>query len=95
MTDTMRLPSGCYAGTIRATASVTDDDTGTGTSGQRTFDTQDVYTAAWKEPIKDNERNIAKYGNWFGQARPCQLVHGRHDHLADAVPDLRPGQRGR
>jgi hypothetical protein len=63
MTGTLRLVSGCYAGTIKASASVTDNDGATGTSTQRTFTTLDVYTATWKDPIRDNERNIAKYGN--------------------------------
>jgi hypothetical protein len=61
MTATTRLPVGCY--TTKVTASVTDDDGGAGTSPERTVLNTDVYTAAFKDPIRDNERNIAKYGN--------------------------------
>jgi hypothetical protein len=63
ITGTFRLASGCYAGSIKATATVSDSDGASGTSAQATFGTQDVYAATWKDPIRDNERNIAKYGN--------------------------------
>jgi hypothetical protein len=61
MTATTRLPVGCY--TTKVTASVTDDDGGTGVSPEKTVLGTDVYMAAFKDPIRDNERNIAKYGN--------------------------------
>ena len=61
MSATVKLPVGCYTTTV--SASVTDDDGGTGTSGDKVLTGTDVYYAAFKEPIKDNERNIAKYGN--------------------------------
>jgi hypothetical protein len=63
MSATFRLVAGCYAGSIKATATVNDSDGASGTSTQATFATQDVYAATWKDPIRDNERNIAKYGN--------------------------------
>jgi len=61
MTATTRLPVGCY--TMSVTASVTDDDAGTSSSPNRSYASTDVYAASFKEPIKDTERNIAKYGN--------------------------------
>jgi len=61
MTGTARLPVGCY--TLKVTASVTDDDAGTGTGQMSSFTNTDVYTPTFKDPIRDYERNIAKYGN--------------------------------
>jgi hypothetical protein len=54
------LAPGCY--TLTVTATITDDDTG---SGQETTTATsiDVFVASFQAPIKDNERNIAKYGN--------------------------------
>jgi hypothetical protein len=65
MTATTRIATGCYTAPIKITADVTDSDGATGTSAARDSigTTTDVYTATFKDPIRDNERNIAKYGN--------------------------------
>ena len=60
MTAKVQLPRGCY--TYIVTATVTDDDAGTNTKSS-TYSSTDIYRAAFKDPIRDNERNIAKYGN--------------------------------
>jgi hypothetical protein len=60
MTQTVRLPRGCYSYTL--TATVNDDDAGTDTETVLPS-TVDVYQASFKDPIRGNERNIAKYGN--------------------------------
>ena len=62
-TDTYRAAPGCYS--VEVTMWVTDKD---GTSSTRVIrtgatPTVDVYSPSFKAPIKDNERNIAKYGN--------------------------------
>ena len=61
--DTLLLGPGCY--TIQVTISVTDDDTGSASVvhnlGSGSF--LDFYNAEFRPPIKENERNIAKYGN--------------------------------
>jgi hypothetical protein len=58
--NTTRLLAGC--GALSMVVTVTDDDAG---SAQTTVYaiTNDVYTASFQAPIKDTERNIAKYGN--------------------------------
>ncbi|MGH3508393.1 MAG: hypothetical protein ACRDO2_14435, partial [Nocardioidaceae bacterium] len=61
-TDTLVLPSGCYS-SITVTAFVTDSDGDAGSASTTTDVVTDVYRAAWKDPVRDNERNIAKYGN--------------------------------
>jgi hypothetical protein len=62
--DSRKLGPGCY--TLTLTASVTDDDLGsasapafTGANGLQI----DVPNVRFLPPIKDSERNIAKYGN--------------------------------
>jgi hypothetical protein len=59
-TGTSRLAPGCYQ--LVVTATVTDDNGGTHTIS-KTVSNTDVYLASFHAPIKDNERNIAKYGN--------------------------------
>jgi VCBS repeat-containing protein len=56
-----QLPAGCYTLTMKVT--VTDDDSGTAIGQQSTAGPIAIYAAAFQAPIKDNERNIAKYGN--------------------------------
>jgi hypothetical protein len=58
---TANLPRGCNE--IVVTATVDDGDSGVTTSDALTVSSQDVYRIAFKDPIRDNERNIAKYGN--------------------------------
>jgi hypothetical protein len=60
MTATVKLPRGCA--TYAVTATVVDDDGGTGAKSVSSGGT-DVYQVSFKDPIRDNERNIAKYGN--------------------------------
>jgi hypothetical protein len=55
------LDPGCYNVTIEMF--VTDDDTGVSNTLTETLSNVDLLQAAWRPPIKDNERNIAKYGN--------------------------------
>ena len=60
--DTLRLAPGCYS--ITAEMSVTDDDTGTDTTTRTSGASSiDFYDAEFRAPIKENVRNIAKYGN--------------------------------
>ena len=61
-TDTVSLPSGCYS-SITVTAFVTDSDGGSSSAATSRSVATDVYRVAWRDPIRDNERNIAKYGN--------------------------------
>ncbi len=56
-----QLPAGCYTLTMKVT--VTDDDSGVGIGQQSSTGPIAVYAASFQAPIKDNERNIAKYGN--------------------------------
>jgi hypothetical protein len=58
--DALHLAPGCY--TIKVEMFVTDDDTGV-SSFTKNFAGLDFYAASFQAPIKDNERNIAKYGN--------------------------------
>jgi hypothetical protein len=61
-TDSRILAPGCY--TLTVTGTVTDDDGGS--SGAQTIASDyqvDVYAISFGPPIKDNERNLAKYGN--------------------------------
>jgi hypothetical protein len=60
MTAEVQLPRGCF--TYAVTATVVDDD-GAGGSKTVTAAGTDVYQVAFKDPIRDNERNLAKYGN--------------------------------
>ncbi|MEX0865532.1 MAG: hypothetical protein WD269_11790 [Acidimicrobiia bacterium] len=62
-TDTRTLAPGCH--TITVTGTVTDDDDATSSPAEQVATSQqvDVYTVAFKTPIRDNERNFAKYGN--------------------------------
>ncbi len=59
-TATSHLDPGCYQ--LIVTATITDDD-GSSHTISKTISNADVYLASFKAPIKDNERNIAKYGN--------------------------------
>ena len=60
LADSISLEPGCY--TIKVEMFVTDDDTSS-SSYTETVAGLDFYAASFKAPIKDNERNIAKYGN--------------------------------
>jgi hypothetical protein len=62
-TDTRTLAPGCH--TITVTGTVIDDDDATSSPAEQVAVSQqvDVYSVAFKAPIKDNERNFAKYGN--------------------------------
>ena len=60
MTGAVKLPRGCFTYIVAAT--VTDDDGGTGTKSA-TYGGTDVYQISFKDPIRGDERNIAKYGN--------------------------------
>jgi hypothetical protein len=61
-TDTFDMEPGCH--TITVTGTVTDDDGGAATQPIVTgMSGVDVFLASFEAPIKDNERNIAKYGN--------------------------------
>ncbi len=60
MTAQVQLPRGCYTYTV--TATVRDDDGGSG-SKSAPYGSTDIYQAGFRDPIRDNERNIAKYGN--------------------------------
>jgi hypothetical protein len=59
-TATTDLAPGCYQ--LVVTATITDDN-GDSHTISKTVSNADVYLASFKAPIKDNERNIAKYGN--------------------------------
>ena len=62
MSDSITLgAAGCY--TISLTITVTDDDTGSVSTTPATASVSDAYAVRFLAPIKDNERNIAKYGN--------------------------------
>ena len=60
LTASTRLPVGSYALGVTATVY---DNYADGVSPSLNLSGTDVYTASWKDPIRDNERNIAKYGN--------------------------------
>ncbi len=60
MTRSVTLEPGCH--TISVVAQVSDEDGGTGTSSATT-QTIDVYASSFLAPIRDDVRNIAKYGN--------------------------------
>jgi hypothetical protein len=60
MTGSVTLDPGCH--TIEAVAQVSDHDGGVGDSDATTR-TVDVYTASFMAPIRDDVRNLAKYGN--------------------------------
>ncbi|HEU4918069.1 MAG TPA: hypothetical protein VFV13_16065, partial [Acidimicrobiia bacterium] len=60
-TDSRFLAPGCYELTV--TGTVTDDDGGTDTETIVSDVQVDVYSLSFGLPIKDNERNIARYGN--------------------------------
>ena len=60
--DTLHLDPGCY--TIETKIWVTDDDGGSSTPYLQTLGPNlDFYDASFRPPIKEDERNIAKYGN--------------------------------
>ena len=56
-----QLDPGCFTLTARAT--ITDKDIGVGMRSLTAPATADVWLATFAPPIKQNERNIAKYGN--------------------------------
>jgi hypothetical protein len=60
--DTRTLNPGCYDLTVTGTAKDDDGDTSTPLAIYSNSATS-VYGRAFKAPIMDNERNIAKYGN--------------------------------
>ncbi len=59
--DIVDFAPGCY--TIQVAMYVTDDDTGSSSYAETIGPNVDFYSALFLPPIKDNERNIAKYGN--------------------------------
>jgi len=61
MSGSKTLAPGCYA--IDATGSVTDNDGGTGSSATTHTSGVDVYVSSFLSPIRDDTRNLAKYGN--------------------------------
>jgi hypothetical protein len=63
MTGTRSLLPGCY--TISVTATVTDNagDSHTGLASPTPSTTTDIYSVQFQSPIKDNARNLVKYGN--------------------------------
>lgn len=62
MSATTVLAPGCY--TVSATATVSDEDDGTGVSGTGQSGTAvDVYSVSFQAPIRDDARNVARYGN--------------------------------
>ncbi len=61
VSDSRTLPPGCY--TIDVTGTVTDDDTGSDSVSIASGMQVDIYSINFAPPIKENERNIAKYGN--------------------------------
>jgi VCBS repeat-containing protein len=59
---TTELSPGCH--TISATATVSDEDGGTTTSSAGSSGSGvDVYAVSFQAPIRDDARNVAKYGN--------------------------------
>jgi hypothetical protein len=60
MSGSTTLSPGCH--TVAVSAEVSDEDGGTGTGGPTT-ETLDVYTVSFLAPIRDDVRNVAKYGN--------------------------------
>jgi hypothetical protein len=56
-----QLDPGCFTLTARVT--ITDKDSGSGIRNLSATATADVWLATFAPPIKQNERNIAKYGN--------------------------------
>lgn len=61
MSATTLLAPGCH--TVSATATVSDEDGGSGTSGAGSVSQADVYAVSFQAPIRDDVRNVAKYGN--------------------------------
>jgi hypothetical protein len=59
--DTIDFDPGCY--TIDLTITVTDDDTGSDSDVAAADYSADAYSVSFRAPIRDNERNIVKYGN--------------------------------
>ncbi len=62
VTGKITIGAGCYP-TLTATVTVTDKDGGGGSRSGTLVGSADAYAASFQAPIKDNERNIAKYGN--------------------------------
>ena len=78
---------------ISVTAYVTDDDTGTTSSFKNLGTGLDFYDAQFSPPIKENERNIAKYGNVVPiKVGPAEQVLPGHE--ADLADPPHHGGRG-
>ncbi|MBA2634146.1 MAG: tandem-95 repeat protein [Chloroflexi bacterium] len=59
--DVQHFDPGCYS--ILVEMFVTDDDTGSDSYSENLGTNLDFYQAAFRPPIRDDMRNIAKYGN--------------------------------
>jgi hypothetical protein len=99
--DSRVLPNGCY--TLTVTVTVKDSDGATGAKSATLIGSADAYVTAFEAPIKDNERNIAKYGNVVpikvritsscsGAAitSPTLFITIAEGNVADVLPDTTP-----
>jgi hypothetical protein len=59
--DSRVLPNGCF--TLTVTVTITDDDGGAATKVGTYAGFADAYAVTFEAPIKDNERNVTKWGN--------------------------------
>ena len=59
--DSRTLPNGCF--TITVVVTVKDSDGQTGSKTGTFAGSADAYAVTFEAPIKDNERNVTKYGN--------------------------------
>jgi hypothetical protein len=59
--DGRTLPNGCY--TLSVTVTITDDDDGATSKTGTYAGSADAYAISFEAPIKDNERNVTKWGN--------------------------------
>jgi hypothetical protein len=61
VSDSIELEPGCYS--IDLTITVTDDDGDLDSDVAAADYSADAYSVSFRAPIRDNERNIVKYGN--------------------------------